>query len=117
MNATTKTTGILSSLQWEPTTDCQLDTAVGDSIASYCKDAGIECPADEAFQSAKWSVPVGTTIEQPEWAGYFGRVSAPALRVEFANGTSFALLIGWSDACGCETCQGLPSLRVVEVRQ
>ncbi len=108
--------GLLGSLQWRPTTDCRFDTAVGDAIAQHCEAAGIAVPPDEAFQSAKWFVPVGTTIEEPEWAGYFGRASAPALRVDLPNGLGFALLIGWSDRCGCGTCAGLPSLRVVDVR-
>lgn len=108
--------GLFGSLQWAPTTDCQFDTAVGEAIASHCTEAGIAIPPDEAFQCAAWFLPVGTELESPEWAGYFGRASAPALRVEFANGLGVVLLIGWSDRCGCGTCAGLPSLRVVDVR-
>lgn len=108
--------GLFGSLQWEPTTDYQFDTAVGDAIAEHCQSAGIDVPPDELFQVAAWFLPVGTTLEEPEWASNFGRASAPALRVEFANGLGVVLLIGWSDRCGCGTCAGLPSLRVVDVR-
>lgn len=106
---------LLSSLQWQPTTDFALDIAVGDAIAAHLQQAGIPVPADEQFQTATWSIPVGTELESPEWAQFNGNPSAPALRVDLSNGLAVVLLVGWSDVCGCQTCAGKPSLRVVEV--
>jgi len=116
MNAT-KTPGILSSLQWEPTTDYQLDTEVGEAVASYCAEAGIECPPDEAFQIAEWAVPFGTELEAPEWLEFARskKSAAPALRVTLA-GTVFVLLVGWSERCGCPECGSAPALGVLEVQ-
>ena len=116
MNATTKPVGVLLSLQWEPTTDYLLDSEVGDAIASYCAEAGIECPPDEAFQVAEWAVPVGTALEAPEWLEFARskKSAAPALRVTLA-GTVFVLLVGWSGRCGCPECGSAPALSVLEV--
>ena len=108
-------TGLVSSLQWKETLDCPWDTSVGDTIAGHLKQSGIPVPADELFQTATWSIPTGTELQSPEWAAFSGCSSAPALRVDFANELTVVLLIGWSDVCGCETCCGEPSLRVVEV--
>lgn len=115
MNASA--TGLVSSLVWVPTTDCHLDTEVGDTIADYLRQIGAECPADELFQEAKWSIPAGTELESPEWAAFNRRSSSPCIRVDFANGLTVVLLVGWSDMCGCGTCAGKPSLRVVEVHR
>ena len=116
MNATTKPVGVLLSLQWEPTTDYLLDSEVGDAIASYCTDAGIECPDDELFQCAAWAIPVGTALEAPEWLEFARskKSAAPALRVTLA-GTVFVLLVGWSGRCGCPECGSAPALSVLEV--
>lgn len=112
----TTTTGILSSLQWTPTTDYLLDTEVGVAIASYCSDAGIACPFDEAFERAEWAVPVGTELEAPEWLEFTRSklAAAPALRVT-VGGMVFGLLVGWSDRCGCPDCGSAPRLSVLEV--
>lgn len=108
---------LLSSLQWQPTTEFALDTEVGDAIADHLRQTDVPVPADEQFQTATWSVPVGTELQNPEWAQFNGNPSAPALRVDFTNGLTVVLLVGWSDMCGCQTCAGKPSLRVVEVRR
>lgn len=115
MNASA--TGLVSSLQWKVTHDCPWDTRVGDTIADHLNQAGIRVPADELFQNATWSIPTGTDLQSPEWSAFSGLSSAPALRVDFANGLTVVLLIGWSDVCGCGTCAGEPSLRVVEVHR
>lgn len=118
MSTATKTTGILASLQWVPTQQTvHLDTDVGEAIDSYCKDAGIECPADDQWQDVEWAVPAGTELLDEAMLEFQRdrRLPAPALRVTLGS-TVFALIVGWSDMCGCGTCAGLPSLRVVEVR-
>lgn len=115
MNATAP--GLLSSLVWVRTLECLPDTVVGDTIADHLSQCGEPVPADELFQNATWMVPSGTELEAPEWAEMNRRSAAPALRVDFSNGLTAVLLVGWSDRCGCGTCQGLPSLRVVEVHR
>lgn len=110
------TTGLLRSLVWVPTTEYQLDTEVGEAIASYCAENGRECPADELFQCAAWAVPSGTELTSREDLDLYGdsRAPAPALRVTL-GGEQFALSVDWSGGCGCEECGGQPNLAVVEV--
>lgn len=111
--------GLLGSLQWTPTTETHhLDTAVGDAIEAHLREAGLPVPADELFQWAHWSVPTGTELLDAATLEFHrdSRRPAPALRVEFANGLGVALLVGWSNVCGCGECGSKPTLRVVDVR-
>lgn len=117
MAETSTSPGLLSSLVWVRTLDCHWDTEVGDTIADHLRQCGEPVPADELFQNAEWLIPNGTELEAPEWAEMRRMAAAPALRVDFANGLTAVLLIGWGDRCGCGDCKGLPSLRVVEVHQ
>lgn len=107
----TKVTGLLASLEWEPTLDCDLDTQVAEAIEAFCRKTGLPVPADELFQGADWYVPRGTSLH-PE--PFCRKQAAPSLRVDMRDGRSFALLVGWSNVCGCGTCSGTPSLRAVE---
>jgi hypothetical protein len=103
--------GLLRSVEWVETDANGWDTKVGDAIAKYCRLIGDEVPADELFQTAVWSVPTGTELEPDPFCR---KQTAPSLRVDMADGSSFAVLIGWGDYCGCPDCSNTPSFRVVE---
>lgn len=103
--------GLIDSLQWVPGDSTSLDTAAGVVIADHCRQADIPVPPDEAFQGAKWLVPSGSELD------YSAPIPSPCLRIDLGGHGTFVLLVGWSDVCGCGTCAGRPSLRVVEVRR
>lgn len=110
MNAT-KPHGLLASIEWVEAPANAWDFAIAEAIEVFCRASGIPCPADALFGTATWRVPAGMDLDP---SPFCLKKAAPCLRVDMRDGTSFAVVLGWSNVCGCGECDGWPTFKVVE---